>query len=349
MAACATAAIASACAYSSPVVAGSTVPAAQRTASVDETDVRRLLSALADDSIEGRKVGTRGEKRAAGVIAREMQAIGLVASGDSGYFQRVPLRGITGRRGQPAFALAGSWTELDTVPAERRGLGLNVIGILSGSDPALRDDIVLIGAHYDHVGIGAPVNGDSIFNGADDDASGVVTMLEIARAMSRGPAPRRTVIFMASTGEEAGLLGTSWYIRNPVRPVSRMVANMDIEMVGRPDSLAGGPGRAWLTGYERSTMGDMLKAANIPIVPDPRPDQRFFERSDNIAFARMGIPAHTLSSFGMHTDHHAPSDEVDRIDFSHMTSVISAAITAARFLADGPAPVWKEGGRPPAR
>jgi Zn-dependent M28 family amino/carboxypeptidase len=117
-------------------------------------------------------------------------------------------------------------------------------------------------------------------------------------------------------------------------------------MVGRPDREAGGPGRAWLTGYHRSTVGADLAAAGIPIVDDPRPAQRFFERSDNIAFACQGIPAHTLSSFGLHGDYHQPSDEVERIDIPHLTTVIEAAIDAVRLLADGQRPAWTPGGDP---
>jgi Zn-dependent M28 family amino/carboxypeptidase len=124
------------------------------------------------------------------------------------------------------------------------------------------------------------------------------------------------------------------------------VANLEIEMIGRPDSLAGGAGNGWLTGYDRSTMGDKLKAAGIPIVPDPRPDQQFFQRSDNIAFARLGIPAHTLSSFGMHADYHQPSDDLSRIDWAHLEKVIVAATQAVRLLADSAAPGWKSGGQP---
>jgi Iap family predicted aminopeptidase len=117
-------------------------------------------------------------------------------------------------------------------------------------------------------------------------------------------------------------------------------------MIGRPDPLAGGAGKGWLTGYERSTMGEMLRTAGIPLVADPRPEQNFFERSDNIAFARLGIPAHTLSSFNLHEDYHTPDDEIDRVDFPHMTAVIAAAAQAVRLMADGPAPQWKAGGRP---
>ena len=117
-------------------------------------------------------------------------------------------------------------------------------------------------------------------------------------------------------------------------------------MIGRPDPLAGGHGRAWLTGYQRSTMGELLSQSGVPIVPDPRPQYDFFLRSDNIVFARLGIPAHTLSSYNMHTDYHTPDDEVEAIDFEHMTLVIEAAIEAVRVLADGPAPEWNPGGRP---
>jgi len=196
------------------------------------------------------------------------------------------------------------------------------------------------------VGIGKPVDGDSIYNGADDDASGVTAVLGIARTIAAGPPPKRTMVFMTSTGEEQGILGAQYYTKHPVFPISQMVADMEIEMIGRPDSLAGGPGKAWLTGYDRSTMGAMLRAADIPIVPDPYPQMRFYERADNIVFARLGVPAHTLSSYNLHSDYHAPSDDIDKIDFAHMTAVINAAARAARLLADGPAPVWNEGGRP---
>ena len=93
----------------------------------------------------------------------------------------------------------------------------------------------------------------------------------------------------------------------------------------------------------------MLKAEGVPIVADPYPKMRFFERSDNIIFARMGIPAHTLSSYNMHSDYHSVMDDVDRIDFPHVTAVIRAGAMAARLLADGPAPSWKPGCRPAAR
>jgi Zn-dependent M28 family amino/carboxypeptidase len=210
----------------------------------------------------------------------------------------------------------------------------------------LRDEVVLVDAHYDHLGIAKPEMGDSIYNGADDDASGTTAVMFVARALAKGPRPKRTVVLLATTGEETGLVGTRWYIAHPVRPLERTVANLEIEMIGRPDSLAGGAGKAWLTGYERSTMGDALKANGIPIVADPRPDQQFFQRSDNIAFAYRGIPAHTLSTFNLHTDYHHASDEASRLDYDHMAKVIESTIAAVRLLTDGPRPEWKPNGRP---
>jgi hypothetical protein len=316
------------------------VPSAIPVTAINETDVRKILSALADDSMEGRAAGTPGANRAAAYIDKEMRSIGLSPAGDSGYYQKVALA-ATGN----SLSVLDSLGALSAIPPDQRRIGYNMIGVVKGSDPVLSDQVVVIAAHYDHLGIGTPVNGDSIYNGADDDASGVTAVLEIARSMVSGPHPKRTVVFIATTGEEEGTLGTQWYVRHPEFPLSKMVAEMEVEMIGRPDSLAGGSGKGWLTGYDRSTMGDMLKAAGVPIVPDPYPQMHFFERSDNIVFAEMGIPAHTLSSYNLHSDYHQPSDDVSRIDFVHLTGVIRAGAMAARILADGPAPTWKPGGQ----
>ena len=381
-------------------------------------EVCRLLSTLAHDSMEGRSAGSRGAHRAARFIADQFRAAGLQPAGDSGYFQRVPLVLVQRPNGRTSFQLAPSFAARDTVAESRRGIDVNVIGRLTGSDPILKDSVVLVDAHFDHVGLArspldvdsihawqmlaAPIRAerdawfkssgiaaraergnpqltadeqakmaaftsriaalkvnmdsirrvhpaarlDSVFNGADDDASGVIAVIEIARRIAAGPRPKRTIIFAATTGEEVGLLGTRWYIEHPVVPNAALQANLEIEMIGRPDSLAGGKGRGWLTGFERSTMGEMFAANGLPIVPDRRPEQSFFARSDNIAFARMGIPAHTLSSFNMHTDYHQLSDDVRAVDFEHMATVIDAAVKAVELLANGTAPSWKPGGKP---
>jgi Zn-dependent M28 family amino/carboxypeptidase len=300
--------------------------------------VRRLESALADDSMEGRLTGSRGGARAARLIANEMKAIGLRPMGDSGYYQRVPVSAT-----DSGITLRAGFT--DNAPG-RHETAYNLIGLLTGSDPKLAGEVVVIDAHYDHLGIGPPVAGDSIYNGADDDASGTVSVLSVAKALARGPHPKRSILFVLTTGEEEGLLGTSWLLAHFPLPLDSVVANLETEMIGRPDSLAGGPGKAWLTGYDRSTMGAMLARAHIAIVADPRPAQHFFERSDNIAFAERGIPAHTLSSFNLHADYHQPSDDLSRIDYGHMTAVINSAVRAVELLANGPLPVWNPGGRP---
>jgi hypothetical protein len=322
---------------------GAGVAAAAR---VTESQVHAVMFALADDSMQGRMTGSPGSAKAATYIASQMRDAGLVPGGDSGYFQRVPMAMMPRSNGRERLALLPSVAARDTFPAAQRRPGVNVVGIIRGTDPVLSSQVILVDAHYDHLGIGKPVNGDSIYNGADDDASGTTAVIEIARAIAAGPAPRRTILFVATTGEEVGLLGTRWFIEHPTYSFKSIVANLEIEMIGRPDSLAGGPGRAWLTGYARSTMGAMFTAAGLPISPDKRPDQHFFERSDNIAYAQMGIPAHTLSTYNMHTDYHRPSDELSRIDFNHMTRVIQAGVQAVTLLADGPVPHWNPGGQP---
>ena len=324
---------------------------------VDSTDVRRQLFVLADDSMQGRRIATPGIARAARFIADEMRRAGLEPAGDSGYFQRVPLalRRVevvgrdSSRRTVETLVLLANVADLDTIPAERRRMDVNVVGVIRGSDPVLRDSAIVIGAHHDHIGIRSGASPDSINNGADDDASGVVTVLQIAKALARSnPKPKRTMVFATFTGEEGGGSGSRRYLASPVIPMARTTAQMQVEMIGRPDSLAGGFGKAWLTGYERTTMGDMLKANGIPLVADPRPCQSFFSRSDNIRFARIGIPAHTLSSFNLHSDYHQVSDSPDKADIGHMTAVIRAAVRASQILANGPAPTWHEGMRPPA-
>lgn len=303
-----------------------------------------LLSTLAADSMQGRRAGTRGAHLAADFLAAELERYGVQPLGEDGYFQPVPLARLGGDDAR-GLALPSPDLDFDTLPQDWVLTDeVNVVGLIPGSDPAVQDEYVVVGAHYDHVGIGPAVDGDSIYNGADDDGTGTVAVLEIARALVANP-PRRPVVVLLSTAEEQGLLGTRWYIEQQLVPLEQTVADFQIEMIGRPDSLAGGFGRGWLTGYERTTMGDQLAEAGSPIVPDPRPEMRFFFRSDNLPFAVEGIPAHTLSSYNMHEDYHQPSDEVEHVDFEHMAALVDAAVEAVRFLADGPRPSWKPGGR----
>ncbi len=316
--------------------------AAVAVAPVQLEHVRAHFTTLSADDMEGRLTGTPGAERAARYIAAQLEAFGVTPGGEDGYFQRVPLVQVGRRR----MMLVPPHIPDEQVPAERRVTGLNVVGVIPGTDPTLRDEAVLVGAHYDHLGVGEPVQGDGVYNGADDNASGVTAVLEVARALAKGPRPRRTVVLLATSGEEQGLLGMHWYMERPAFPLERTVANLEFEMIGRPDPKAGGSGQAWLTGYERSTVGDALAAAGLAIVADPHPTQNFFQRSDNYVLALRGIPAHTLSSYGLHGDYHTPADDAAAADLAHMTQVIDSAVRAVRLLTDGPAPQWKEGMRP---
>jgi Zn-dependent M28 family amino/carboxypeptidase len=283
---------------------------------------------------------------AARLIATEFDEAGVSPAGTSGYVQEIAAARLLLPEGGGRIVFA---EDAASVPDSAKELfsDRNVIGIVAGTDPLVSDEVIVVGAHFDHVGVGRAVDGDSIYNGADDDASGVVAVLEAARDLASGPPPRRTVVFALFTGEEVGGLGSRWYLDHPVRPLDQTVAQLQVEMIGRPDSLVGGPGMLWATGYERSTVGAIFARGGVQVVADPYPDQSFFFRSDNVRFAYAGIPAHTLSSFNLHSDYHRPSDEIEGVDLDHLVAAVETVVMAVRALADAPTtPVWNEGGRP---
>ena len=229
----------------------------------------------------------------------------------------------------------------------------NVVGRIRGAgsagDSTLASEAVVVSAHYDHLGV-AESGEDRIYNGADDDASGCAAVLEIAGALASGPKPARTVVFLLATGEEVGLLGTQHYLDHPVVPLDKTVANLNVEMIGRPDALVGGPGKLWLTGYERTDLGKACEGAGLAVVADPRPDQHFFERSDNYAFVLRGIVGQTFSTYDLHKDYHEVSDEADRLDYAHMESCVRSVLGAVRLVTDGTLrPKWNEGHEPKRR
>jgi len=241
--------------------------------------------------------------------------------------------------------------ELKKLPA------FNVVGVIRGvgtpSEPALAEQAIVFSAHYDHIGVDtrrasdAEGKRDVVRNGADDDASGCAAVLELAEAFAAGPKPARTLIFFFATGEEIGLVGTHHYINHPLVPLERTAANLNFEMIGRPDELVGGPGKLWLTGFELSNLGPAFQSLGLAIASDGRPEQNFFQRSDNYAFAVKGVVAQTLSSYNLHKDYHAASDEADTLDYAHMESAIRAAYEGSKALADGRvAPAWLEGKNP---
>lgn len=195
-------------------------------------------------------------------------------------------------------------------------------------------EAVVLSAHYDHLKSLPVEDGeDGIFNGADDDASGVAAVVEILEALALSDAPRgRDVVMLLATGEEIGLVGTSYYLDHPVVPLERTVFNLNFEMIGRPDEYAGPVGTLWLTGYVFSTFGADLTKAGVAVVDDPRPSQRFFQRSDNYAFVLKGVVGQSLSSFNLHEDYHTVNDEADTLDYEHMQLGTEAGLAATRML-----------------
>lgn len=223
----------------------------------------------------------------------------------------------------------------------------NVVGKITGSDPRLSPEVILLSAHMDHLGVRANTPGeDKIFNGADDDASGCVAVLELARVLGNGKPPKRSVYFAFFGSEEAGGYGAQFFVDNLPFPKDKLVANLEFEMIGRPDAKVAAE-ELWLTGYDRSNLGSELAKRGAKLVNDPHPEQNFFQRSDNYTLARQGIIAHTVSSFGLHNDYHQPSDEVKTIDFNHMTRAINSMAEPVLWLVNSDfKPVWYEGKKP---
>lgn len=223
----------------------------------------------------------------------------------------------------------------------------NAVGKITGSDPKLSSEVILLSAHLDHLGVRptAPGN-DKIFNGADDDASGCIAVLELARVLASGKKPKRTVYFAFFGSEESGGAGSGYFVNNLGFPKEKLAANLQFEMIGRPDEKVK-PEELWLTGYERSNLGAELAKRGAKLVQDPHPEQNFFQRSDNFTLARQGIVAHTVSSFGLHKDYHQASDEIKTIDFKHMTFAINSMVKPVQWLVNSNfKPSWYEGKKP---
>lgn len=210
----------------------------------------------------------------------------------------------------------------------------NVLGMI----PGRRDnELVLFGSHYDAFGILEPVDGDSIANGANDCASGTTAVIELARYFRARGKPERTLIFAAFTAEEIGFLGSE-YLARQLDP-EKIVAMFSIANIGRV--YADGPNKAIVTGFERSDFGTILQRAvegtPYSFHPDPYVRRTLFRRSDNVSFARLGVPAHGISTAGAAEDRHTVSDEVETLDLMNMTQVIRAIALGAAPIVSGKA------------
>ena len=297
-------------------------PVSEAVATITAVDFRARIGFLADDALRGRDTPSPGLEVAAAYIASEFRRFGLEPAGDSGsYLQR--------------------WPFGDSRPP-------NVVGILEGSNPALAGTYIVFSAHMDHVGVGAPdARGDSIYNGADDDASGTSAILELAEAYASLPVPpARSLIFLTVSGEEQGLLGSAYFADHPPVPVETIIANINIDMIGRnsPDS-------AVVIGQEYSSLGPLAVATaqghaelRLSVGPDPWPEERFFFRSDHFHFARREIPALFFFT-GVHEDYHRPSDHVEKIDTDKAARIARLIFHIGYAIAtDSQPPRWSQEG-----
>ena len=293
-------------------------------AQIKEQNVRAELGFLASDAMQGRGSGTGYEWIAAEYIGSQFRQFGLEPGGD--------------------IDTAGNKSFVQRVPVES-GVTWNAIGVLRGTDPM--GETIMLSAHLDHLGVNEAFTGaDKIFNGADDDASGCVAVLELARVLAAGRRPRRTVYFVCFGSEERRGLGSRYFIDHSPVPLTNIVADLTFEMLGRPDAKVAA-GTLWLTGFERSTLGPELARRGAALVADPHPQQHFFQRSDNYPLALRGVIAHTISSFGLHTDYHRPSDEVSKIDFPFKTRSLNSLIKPVQWLANSTFhPAWLPGQAP---
>jgi len=224
----------------------------------------------------------------------------------------------------------------------------NVAGLLRGSDPKLSDTYVLLTAHYDHLGT-RTTGDDKIFNGANDDGSGTVSVVEIAGAIAAlNPHPKRSILFMTFFGEERGLVGSRYYGRHPLLPLEKTIADLNLEQIGRTDASDGPQvGTASITGYDFSELPGILagagKIVGVSVYKNEQASDAYFGRSDNQALADVGIPAHTLCVAFDYPDYHKVGDHWEKVDYANMAKVDRAvALALLQVASDAPPPKWNE-------
>lgn len=301
---------------------------------ISEHDVGVHVGVLADDSMRGRWSPSPQLNRVADYIAGEFSRAGLEPGNEGEFLQWFTL--------PSAQVLPGSFLRLDSgigaeaafvvqgpVPGEPGGdfVAPNVIGWIEGANPQSNDEYVVFTAHFDHIGT-APIaspDGDDVYNGADDNASGTAALLEIAQAFgSLQTPPSRSVVFIATSGEERGLVGAMHYTSNPTFPLDKAIANLNLDMIGRND-----PATVEVIRQSTSDLGQLVQTvasshADIGVSPIDRPDDQLVRRSDCFAFLLEGIDALFFHS-GLHEDYHGLDDEPDRLDAGKAAAVARLA------------------------
>lgn len=241
---------------------------------------------------------------------------------------------------QAVVLVLGTFTEVKAFAAEYTSKSeelplFNIVGMIPGKTK--KNESVVFSGHYDHLGIIKPMEGDSIANGADDDASGTTAVITLAKYYKKLKKNERTLIFAAFTAEEIGEYGSAYFAKQ--MDADKVVAMFNIEMIGKASKF--GPNSAFITGYERSDFGEILqrnlKGTEFKFYPDPYPEQNLFYRSDNASLAKVGVPAHTISTDQIDIDkyYHTVKDELSTLDVGNITSAIRAIALSSRSIVEG--------------
>ncbi|MET0647048.1 MAG: M28 family peptidase [Pyrinomonadaceae bacterium] len=310
---------------------------------VSAESMKGHLSFLASDALEGRKTPSRGLDIAAEYIAAQFRRAGLEPAGDDGYFQTVKWADVATNSRRARARLTPEAGEMKV---------RNVAGLLRGSDPTLKDTYVIVSAHYDHIGVREncdPSKEDCVNNGANDNGSGTVGVVELASALSKlSKRPRRSILFLTFFGEELGLVGSRYYGQHPLVPLRQTIAQLNMEQVGRTDDSEGAQvGTLALTGFDYTDVGAVLQRAGevegVRVYKHPTNSDSFFSRSDNQSLADAGVPAHTAGVAFQFPDYHAVGDEWQKVDFNNMARVVRTVGRGLLALADSAQPPrWNE-------
>ncbi len=306
--------------------------------SINNKDLYKHIEVLSSDSLEGRETGKPGQKMAAEYIANQFRKIGIPPYKRKTYYQKFKVkseRHICKCDDCDLAFFKRIFKSNQTIRGE------NVLGYIEGSD--LKDELLIITAHYDHLG----KHDSLIFNGADDDASGVSAALEIAEAFmlakKDGNGPRRSILIMPVSGEEKGLLGSRYYTNNPIYPLENTVANLNIDMIGRLDDWHDNGNYVYLIGsdrlsYDLHNLNEKINDSYIGIDLDYRfndkdDPNRYYYRSDHYNFAKNDIPVIFYFN-GVHEDYHKPSDTIEKIDFDKINTITRLIFLTAWEIAN---------------
>jgi len=305
---------------------------------ININDLYDHINILASDSLEGRETGKPGQKMAAAYIANHFKEIGIPPYKRKTYFQKFKVKS----KRHVCKCDDCDLTFFKRVFKSNQIIrGENVLGFIEGSD--LKEELIIITAHYDHLG----KHDSLIFNGADDDASGVAGAMEIAEAFmlakKDGKGPRRSILIMPVSGEEKGLLGSKYYTDNPVYPLKNTIANLNIDMIGRLDDWHSTGNYVYLIGSNRLSydLHNINEEVNTKYTKldldykynDEEDPNRYYYRSDHYNFAKNNIPVIFYFN-GVHEDYHRPSDTIEKLDFSKIKTISKLVFLTAWELAN---------------